>query len=154
MKLNLPAIVLIISFFSCSQFLCAQINEPSDIFGYTWGTPYKTCLKKLKDSKIKCSVEKDIEIIYKDNGYDIKLEFENGLFQVLKTQTFPSNEQEKAMDCFNKVLEELVDTHGNYKKPKVQEREVLVFEWRFKKTAMTLIFFIPSNTITLDYSML
>lgn len=152
MKLYLPICILIVSFFFAVQSLSAQTNEPIQILGYSWGMPYKTCLKKLKDSKVKLATDKDIEIAYKENGYDIKLEFENGLFQVLKTRTFAVSELEKSMEHFNKILEELVELHGNYIKPKIQEKEVLVFEWRFSKTMMTLIYFIPTRTITLDYT--
>lgn len=151
MKLYLPA--LFISFFCMVTHLKAQLNEPTSAMGYTWGMSYQECAKQVKKSKIKYWGEKDAEIIYKEpEGHTVKLEFEQGLFRVTRSKSFPQEEYTQSMEYFNKILEHLVETHGNYRKPKAQEKEVLVFEWKFKITTLTLIYHIPTNTITLEYA--
>ena len=131
----------------------AQRTEPNNILGYAWGTDYKTCILDLKRYDIKYKAEKNKEISFRQEDANIKLIFRGGLRQIIKSWTFSANEKKKAFAKMNESLAELVENYGSYHTSQSQENEVMVFGWKLTKTELTLIYYLPSNVVTIEYSL-
>jgi hypothetical protein len=131
----------------------AQRTEPNNILGYAWGTDYKTCVLDLKRYGIKYKSEKNKEISFQKEDANIKLIFRGGLRQIIKSWSFPLHEGKKALAKMNENLAELVENYGSYHTSQSQENEVMVFGWKFTKTELTLIYYLPSNVVTIEYSL-
>lgn len=120
-------------------------------FGYTWNMTYKDCIQKLKSEKTKFKSEKDFELRYKLNEEEFRLLFDPLLSQVIKSKTYPQGDKEKPMAYMNKTLEKLVETYGNYQNPKFHQNELMIFEWKFPKASITLLFLFKTNTVSVEY---
>ena len=131
----------------------SQRTEPNHILGYAWGTDYKTCILDLKRYDIKYKAEKNKEIAFQKEDANIKLIFRGGLRQITKSWIFPTHEKKKALTKMNENLAELVENYGSYHTSQSQENEVMVFGWKFTKTELMLIYYLPSNVVTVEYSL-
>lgn len=142
----------VLSTFFISVLAQAQYLTPTHFFGYEWGTPYKAVLKKTKESKVKFKAEKNFEIVYKEADENVKLVFDHGLFQAIKSRTFSTGERDKAIDYMNGQLEILVSKYGDYESKRFHPEELTIFEWKFEETNLSLMYYYPTNTVSVEYT--
>lgn len=120
--------------------------------GYTWSMTYKECVQKLKSEKTKFKSEKNVEVRYKLYEEDFRLLFDPLLSQVIKSKTYPQGDKEKPLAYMNKTLEKLVETYGNYQNPRFHQNELMIFEWKFPKASITLLYLFKTNTVSVEYA--
>lgn len=150
--LRLALITTLFLFLGCSLF-AQNATEPTRFMGFSWGASFKDCLKQTKQSNGNVKAEKGQFIIYRADDTETKLEFDPiwGLVSIVSSRNFENGNSKEAMNYFNGSAREVTQNYGEYQSHKAQTKEVMLFEWKFKKTMISLVYHISSNTVTLGY---
>jgi len=147
------ALITTLFLFLGSTVFAQNATEPTHFMGYSWGTSFKDCLKQTKQSNGNVKAEKDQFISYRADETETKLEFDPvlGLVSIVSSRNFGSAGSGEAMNYFNGSAREVTQNYGEYQTHKAQAREVMLFEWKFKNTMISLVYHISGNTVTLGY---
>lgn len=132
----------------------AQVADPETVLGFNWGDRYKTCLNALKDRGVPVKGIKNESITYSLAGVQTQLEFDEllGLSTILVSKNFAESSPKEAQLYFNDELRSISRTFGEYDTHQTHTGQLHRFEWKLKRTAISLTYYIPAAAVTAEYS--